>query len=291
MEGIASDGTSAIVTGSAHIAVDGTYKLGDETVRITALEPAVIRVVRGVDGTERAVHGRRSEIFVRNLLAVTRGVEGTAGAAHNAGDELLFTELRVKRVVLGSLLQDHQKGDELYLGNRLVVARGVLGSTAAEHANGDLVYNFPPAPDGPSINQAPCGQRAVAGPGPAGPTPTPLPGAQEVAISLTEFAVAADPPTIVDGPIQFNVSNAGTALHNFRVIRTDLDPASLPVDSATFAVDESQLDVVGGFTAFLQAGGTQSSGATLPPGTYVLICNVPTHYEAGMHVAFEVTAP
>jgi uncharacterized cupredoxin-like copper-binding protein len=29
----------------------------------------------------------------------------------------------------------------------------------------------------------------------------------------------------------------------------------------------------------------------LEAGPYVLICNVPGHYESGMHAAFEVTAP
>jgi uncharacterized cupredoxin-like copper-binding protein len=106
---------------------------------------------------------------------------------------------------------------------------------------------------------------------------------------LDEWSVTTDPAGIVDGPVEFTVTNDGTARHNFRVIRTVLAPDILPV--AGTEVDEGQVEVVGGFTNGLAAGDSQTAAATLAPGSYVLICNVPTHYDQGMAVAFDVTAP
>ena len=102
------------------------------------------------------------------------------------------------------------------------------------------------------------------------------------------FALNADPASTAAGAVTFEATNAGTIPHNLRVIKTDVDPASLPIDSATFSVDESQVDVVASLTD-LSAGSTDTLSADLAAGSYVLICNFPTHYEAGMHAAFAVT--
>jgi len=290
VEALSADAASVAVTGSLRIAVDGTYRLDNEIVRVTALEPAVVRVERAVDGTERGVHARRSDVFVRNLFEVTRGFGGTASAGHSAGDELLFTELKVDRELDGSKLADHQKGDELFMGHRLIVARGLLGTDPVEHANGELVYNFPPPPDEPALNRGEaCGLKLTDDVGEQGPTPGP--NAQPVDVELDEFTVVADPGSIGAGEIGFNVNNVGTAVHNFRVIATELAADALPLDSGGLGVDESQVDVVGGFTTPLDPGGQLAVGAGLAAGSYVLICNVPTHYESGMRTAFEVTAP
>jgi uncharacterized cupredoxin-like copper-binding protein len=52
-------------------------------------------------------------------------------------------------------------------------------------------------------------------------------------------------------------------------------------------VDEGQVDVVAR-SADIQ--GAQSVGvrATLEPGSYVLICNIPAHYQLGMHASMTV---
>src|SRR3990170_3403861 len=84
-----------------------------------------------------------------------------------------------------------------------------------------------------------------------GPTPTvpasgtPVaPGAVQVQLLDGPFAVTTDPASTAAGSVTFSVTNAGTIPHNLRVIMTELDPAALPVDSATFSVDESQVDVI-----------------------------------------------
>ena len=89
------------------------------------------------------------------------------------------------------------------------------------------------------------------------------------------------------GTVTFNVSSDGAIFHNLIVVATDLAPDGLPVDGALFAVDEQQVEVVAS-TADLDPGDTEELTVDLAAGDYVLICNIPTHYSAGMTVAFTV---
>lgn len=114
------------------------------------------------------------------------------------------------------------------------------------------------------------------------------PGAERsVGVSLTEFVVEPSVASISAGTVTFNVSNDGAIFHNLLVVATDLPPDGLPTNDATFTADESRLDVVGS-TATLNPGETVELTVDLTVGNYVLICNIPTHYEIGMTVAFRV---
>ena len=125
---------------------------------------------------------------------------------------------------------------------------------------------------------------------PAAQAPTATePAAVETAVGvrLAEFAVEPSMSSVPSGTVTFNVSSEGAIFHNFNIIATDLAPDALPVDGALFAVDEEQVDVVAN-TANLNPGEQATLTVDLPAGSYVLICNVPTHYQAGMTVAFTV---
>jgi mono/diheme cytochrome c family protein/uncharacterized cupredoxin-like copper-binding protein len=281
--------TTVDVSGTTKLVAAGKYKLDDETVQIKSVEPALLKVERAVGGTKKAAHSRRASIFDGNKLEVKRGVDGTAASAHNEGDTVYMTALKVKRQAEGSALAEHGKNTELFLGNQLVVARGVLGTQAAEHKNGTLVRNFPAPPDSPTMNLGPtCSDRAVqASTTPSGPTPTAVPGATIVNVTLKEFTVTPDSSSVSAGAVEFHVTNGGAAPHNFRIIKTDLAPDKLPV--ANSQVDETQVNVVARSSGnFIAVGASDVVSANLTPGNYVLICNVPTHYQSRMHVAFTV---
>lgn len=116
---------------------------------------------------------------------------------------------------------------------------------------------------------------------------TPAEGATTVDVSLIEFSVDLSTDTVPAGTVTFNLSNDGAAAHSFEVIRTDLAPDALPYDEETFMVDEEQVDIVGRVEAF-EPGESDELTVDLEPGSYVLICNVATHYEAGSYTAFTV---
>lgn len=106
-------------------------------------------------------------------------------------------------------------------------------------------------------------------------------------VSLTEFAINLAADAVPAGSVTFDVRNDGTIVHDFIVIRTDLAADTLPMDEEAFVVDESQLEVVGS-TAELDVGQSEDLALDLEAGSYVLICNIATHYDSGMFTAFTV---
>lgn len=109
-----------------------------------------------------------------------------------------------------------------------------------------------------------------------------------VNVSLKEFSLAAQPTSTGSGQIAFNVKNDGAVVHELVVIRTEADAGSLPqsggkVDetNAGFEVKGKAQNIAGGASGTIAATG-------LPAGKYALICNIPGHYQAGMHAAFTV---
>ena len=117
---------------------------------------------------------------------------------------------------------------------------------------------------------------------PVGETPA---AATTVDVGLTEFVVNPTQDTVDAGTVTFTVSNDGTEDHSFRVIKTDLAPDALP--TAASRVDEAQVDIVANIQQFA-AGETQEVSPDLETGSYVLICNLPGHYDLGVRVAFTV---
>jgi len=124
-------------------------------------------------------------------------------------------------------------------------------------------------------------------PTPGGETPGPG-GGILVELQDTPYAVTVDPATTAPGPLTFDVQNAGSQVHNFHVAKTELPADGLPVDSDTFQVDVTGLDIVAESPPTIPATQSADVPADLQPGAYVLFCNIPAHYESGMHTAFTV---
>lgn len=121
-------------------------------------------------------------------------------------------------------------------------------------------------------------------------------GGTTVAVTLQEWAVLPAAESAPAGDVTFEVTNDGPDdVHEFVVIRTDLEPADLPTD-ADGAVDEAGegMEVVDEIED-VPVGETQELTVALDAGNYVLICNIfsadedEAHYEMGMRTAFTVT--
>ena len=111
--------------------------------------------------------------------------------------------------------------------------------------------------------------------------------ATTVDVGLEEFSVNPSVDTVAAGTVTFSLTNDGTMPHNFKVIATDLAADALPVIEDQFIVDEEAVDVLAA-SADLDVGGTEDVSLDLAAGSYVLICNIPSHYESGMFTAFTV---
>jgi len=70
------------------------------------------------------------------------------------------------------------------------------------------------------------------------------------------------------------------------VIQTDDAPDALPVKNGT--VDEGGLTIVDE-NEDIAPSTTATLSVDLKAGSYVIICNLPGHYEQGMHAGFTVS--
>jgi uncharacterized cupredoxin-like copper-binding protein len=127
-------------------------------------------------------------------------------------------------------------------------------------------------------------------PPPASTTPSTAAGGSAgaaVTAKETEFKIELGAATAAAGSVTFQISNAGTIVHEFVVVRTDLAADKLPVDGTKGEVNEDDpaltaVDEVEDIAVAAPASLT----VALPAGHYVVFCNVPAHYTAGMHADF-----
>lgn len=107
-------------------------------------------------------------------------------------------------------------------------------------------------------------------------------------VQLGEYAVTATPSAVSAGSVQFTARNVGTIAHEFVVIRTELAEDQLPASEGTVDETAEGIEIIGEIEEF-DAGGEQTASFELTAGNYVLICNVPGHYQLGMHTRFRVS--
>jgi uncharacterized cupredoxin-like copper-binding protein len=103
-----------------------------------------------------------------------------------------------------------------------------------------------------------------------------------------DFSITLDTAKVKAGSTTFNVDNAGPSTHEFVVFATDLDPASLPIGSDGNVDEEgdgvTHIDEI----EDIGAGCSATLTLDLDAGNYVVICNLPGHYAAGMHAPLVV---
>ncbi|MFL5723666.1 MAG: hypothetical protein ACJ78H_09780, partial [Chloroflexota bacterium] len=104
--------------------------------------------------------------------------------------------------------------------------------------------------------------------------PSPAPSeATTVSVALQEFAVAPSVASVPAGTVTFVAKNNGPDdVHEMVVLRTDLDPAALPVDKDGKADEEGEGITSIGETGDIAVGETKEASFDLAPGKYVLIC-------------------
>lgn len=108
-----------------------------------------------------------------------------------------------------------------------------------------------------------------------------------VEVKLTDTTVEPDRTSVPAGPVTFAAENAGTTEHELVVLRTELAADELPVTGAKVDEDAVGVEEIGEIEEFA-AGETESATFDLAAGPYVLFCNVPGHYAAGMRSPFTV---
>ncbi len=110
-----------------------------------------------------------------------------------------------------------------------------------------------------------------------------------VRVVMAEWSVRPSVSSVPAGRVTLELVNQGKVKHELVILKTNLAVASLKmrptepdkVDEEAGATNEGEFEDV-------KPGETKSASFDLTAGHYLLICNQPEHYKAGMAVAFEV---
>lgn len=104
------------------------------------------------------------------------------------------------------------------------------------------------------------------------------PTIRTLAVDLREWSVTPDRQSISAGALTIVASNPGRILHDLVIVQSDAGPKDLPVVDGR--ADESKMKIVGRFQEF--KSGDKEKQFALDVGRYLLICNLPDHYQDGM---------
>jgi uncharacterized cupredoxin-like copper-binding protein len=114
-------------------------------------------------------------------------------------------------------------------------------------------------------------------------------GSPSLDVSKASMGIKAKPDTVHTGIVKFNVTNSSKDTIHEMIVMYLADPSKpLPYISAENRVDEDKAGDKGEVSE-LDPGKSGSLTVTLQPGKYLLICNVPGHFAAGMWTEFTVT--
>jgi uncharacterized cupredoxin-like copper-binding protein len=103
------------------------------------------------------------------------------------------------------------------------------------------------------------------------------------------MSLTLDQPTIKAGKTTFLVHNdAVSEEHEMVLVKLKSADQAIAVVAAKHRVDENKLKSMGEVSE-LKPGEDGELKANLVPGSYVLLCNIKSHYEAGMHALLTVT--
>ena len=104
-------------------------------------------------------------------------------------------------------------------------------------------------------------------------------GSQGVMLSTAE---------VKPGMVTFNVKNTSADEdHQLLLVKTDLAPADFPMEAAGARVEEEKFKGIEKL-GDLHPGKTRSTTIKLTAGKYILFCNEPGHFKAGMVTPFTV---
>jgi uncharacterized cupredoxin-like copper-binding protein len=106
--------------------------------------------------------------------------------------------------------------------------------------------------------------------------------------SLAHMRIVLDRTAIKAGRVTFEAENQSKNLVHEVIIGRDDGATELPMDAKHDRVIESRVRRLGEI-ADLPPGRTGRISVNLKPGSYVLFCNQPGHYQDGMSVKLTVT--
>ena len=110
-------------------------------------------------------------------------------------------------------------------------------------------------------------------------------GSAALKVNLKEWRIDLNQGSVPSGPIDFEITNGGRIGHEVVVVRSDLPEKALPSHGGI--VDTNTAGQTVRVIKDVRPGRRVHQSLDLPPGKYVLICNIVGHYQLGMVAALE----
>lgn len=108
-------------------------------------------------------------------------------------------------------------------------------------------------------------------------------------MKMAKMGINVNPKSVRHGPVTFKVTNlASQIIHEVIVARLPDGAKKLPYDEQAQRVDETALQTFGSVNE-IDPSKSASLTLELKPGKYLLYCNLPGHYMAGMWTLIDVT--
>lgn len=160
---------------------------------------------------------------------------------------------------------------------RLALAR--RAAPAAVLAAGALVAGCGSSDDSATTSSAATGTTTTAAATPStSAAPATAAGSGAVTVDATDFKFSKPTISATAGKVKITLDNQGQAPHEFVVLKTSAKADALPVKGG-------RVSETGSVGEISETAGGKSATHTfdLKPGTYVYVCNIPGHYQDGMH--------
>ena len=112
-------------------------------------------------------------------------------------------------------------------------------------------------------------------------------GAQEmdsspvVKVTISDGSMKLDQSSVPAGPVTFQVTIQSSQGHEINVLKTQLDPKSLPEGTEPGVVDEDAVGDKAGELEDVPPDMPQADTFDMTSGRYVIICNLAGHYAKG----------
>ena len=108
-----------------------------------------------------------------------------------------------------------------------------------------------------------------------------------IGATLTDSSIELEDTSASAGRVAFRITNEGSSVHEFEVLRTETAADALPVDSGVVQTSADGIEIVDEVEE-ISPGTDAQLAVDLEAGSYAIICNVSGHYEAGMFTSLDV---
>ena len=109
-----------------------------------------------------------------------------------------------------------------------------------------------------------------------------------VKVTISDGSLQVDQSSVPAGDVTFQVSIVGNMGHEINVLKTQLDPKSLPEGTEPGVVDEAAVGDKAGEIEDIPPDMPEQDTFDMTSGRFVIICNLPGHYAKGEVATLDV---